>query len=193
MFKPLILICFDILLYPIEFYFKQKNEVGILKYQGEFTNKLISIFCVYHVVYLSILGKDPASTLLDYFIYDLSWILSNQSRIKRHFIFIIHHIFTALLCYLGKGQNFGTMVYVIFETTSPLLHITKISQAIAPRYHYKIKTFTKEAYFFFRILLPPFWIIFKLLTHYNGTIRHTILLSGITALWQASIAWHKKM
>jgi hypothetical protein len=192
--RPLWIILTDVLFSPLEIYFKQKKgETGILKYRGYFTNKLISICCVYYVVYLSLLGKDPAPFLLDYFIYDLSWICSNLKRIKYNYIFIIHHVFTGLLCFLGRNQNFGYSVYIIFEFTSPLLHITKISEVICPKYYQKVKWFTKQCYFFFRCLIPPFWILFKLLTHYNGSWRHTLILSGITALWKASIMWHKQM
>ncbi len=193
MLIPFTLILFDFLLYPVELYFKQKNETGILKYQGYFTNKIISILCVYRVVYLSILNKDPSHFLIEYFIYDICWILSDINRIKYNYIFIIHHIFTTLLCCLGKGQNFGTSVFIVFEFTSPLLHITKISEAICPSYYNFIKHFTKECYLIFRCLLPPFWILFKLFTHYNGSIRHKLIFLGISLLWQASIAWHKKM
>jgi hypothetical protein len=131
---------------------------------------------------------------MKYFIYDVIYICSSRKTFKHNYIFIIHHLFTAGLCYLGHDQKFGNGVFLMFETTtSPLLHIAKITQAIYPKYHPAVKNFTKEMYFLFRVLTPPFWILYKLLSHYNGSVKHTFILSGIFSLWQASIVWYRKM
>jgi hypothetical protein len=187
----------DIFLSPLENYLKRKNGlVGILKYRGEFINRIISIFCLSRIIYLSLTrfdNKDLISFMVDYFVYDIAWICSDLKRLKYNYIFVIHHIFTLGMCYIGHDQGFGNGVFTLFEITSPLLHISKITQTILPKYYPFVKTFTKKSYYLFRIICPPFWILLKLLTVYNGTLKHTLILSGIAALWRASAAWHKKM
>lgn len=187
------LLCLHTFLYPLEWCFKKQ---GILKYSGDLANKLISIFSVYKLIYIALSENDSKNIvpfLSDYFTYDILWICSSKTRLKHNYIFIIHHIFTLLLCLAEQGQNFGNEIFVIFEITSPLLHITKITQAICPDYYQGVKIFTKYSYYFFRVFIPPYWIIYKLFTHYNYSLKHTFVLSGIAALWQASIIWYNKM
>jgi hypothetical protein len=184
------LLCLHTFLYPLEWCFKKQ---GILRYPGDFTNKIISTICVIQVIRLPLISVSPIQFLMEYFVYDLIYICTSLNRIKHHYIFIIHHFFTALVCYIGHDQGFGNEVFVIFELPSPILHITKIVQAICPKYQEPFKKITKNSYYLFRVLTPPFWIFYKLATHYNQSFKHILILSGIIALWQASIAWYRKM
>ena len=107
------------ILYPLERCFKKE---GILKYPGDFTNKLISIACISKVIQLGIKSEDSKeliSFLMKYFIYDVIYICSSRKTFKHNYIFIIHHLFTAGLCYLGHDQKFGNGVFLMFETTDP--------------------------------------------------------------------------
>lgn len=187
------LLCLHTFLYPLEWCFAKQ---GILRYPGDFTNKLISALCVSQVIRLSLVYQTNVQVitfLMEYFVYDLIYICSSLNRIKHHYIFIIHHFFTILLCYIGHNQGFGNGVFIIFELPSPILHITKVVQAICPKYEKPFKFLTKYSYYFFRVLVPPFWILYKLFTHYNKSFKHTLILSGVFALWQASTAWYRKM
>jgi hypothetical protein len=187
------LLCLHTFLYPLEWCFKKQ---GILRYPGDFTNKIISIFCVYKMVYTALTEDDSKNIipfLMDYSVYDILWICSDKKTFLHNYIFIIHHLLTVLLCLIEQTENFGNGIFVILEITSPLLNITKITQAICPIFYPKIQSFTKNSYYFFRILIPPYWIIYKLLTHYTWSFNHNFIISGVFALWQASIIWYRKM
>ena len=109
-----------------------------------------------------------------------------------YLLFIVHHILCLVLIYIGYNQNFGTSIYIIFETTSPLLNITKISKYLG--FNCKIlKTITKNTYFLFRVVTPPIWIVYKLQNSYNHSWAHVYILSQITIIWLSSIVWWRKM
>ena len=180
------LLCFHYSIYQIE------NIFGFhLKPHGDFTNRIISIFSMLYVLYLALTGNSlVVEVLANYFVYDLIYMIPN---FKSYSLFIVHHIFSLLLLYIGYNQNFGSSIYIIFETTSPLLHITKISKLLVPNTTSFFKKLTKTAYFLFRVVSPPVWLLHKSLTVYNNSWTHFFIFSQITILWLASIVWWRKM
>jgi hypothetical protein len=189
-----------IALLPIEFYLQSfpRSYKSVLDTPGDFTNKIISILCMSYFSYLCVYGiiYDLPSTIVanfivKYFIYDLLFMLGN---IKEYYLFIIHHLFTITLIYIGYDMYsfFGNDIFLTFEITTPILHSTKLSKIIAPNYTKFLKKANKNIYFFFRILYPPIWITYKLF-NYNKSLTQLLILSGIGCLWKVSLMWWKKM
>lgn len=203
-FLVLKLCILHISLLPIELYLrsiKKNNVKNSLSYNGDFTNRIVSILCIINVLRLSfysilnnvLLDKIIIHSLSRYLLYDMLYMSSSINLIKHNKVFIIHHIITLLMLYISYNLNFGASVIIIFETTSPLLNAIKISEVITPSYTKSIKVLTKNTYFFFRVLLPPFWIIYKLIEIYDYSWGQTVVFSGVMFLWKVSIFWWKKM
>jgi hypothetical protein len=192
-----------IALLPIELYLrsiKKNNLKNSLSYNGDFTNRIVSILCITNVLRLSFYSiiYNITDNLVIYFLsryllYDMLYMSSSITLIKHNKVFIIHHIITLLMLYISYNLNFGTSVVIIFETTSPLLNIIKISEVITPSYTKSIKIFTKNTYFFFRVLLPPFWLVYKVFENYDYSWRRNFIFLGVIFLWKVSIFWWKKM
>jgi hypothetical protein len=202
-FLVLKLCVLHILLSPIELYLrstKKDNVKNSLCYKGDFTNRLVSILCILNVLYLSYKNVLFASVpdqiiiyyLTRYLFYDMIYMSSSISLIKHNKVFIVHHIITLFMLYISYNLNFGASVIIIFETTSPFLNVIKISEVITPRYTKSIKAITKNFYFFFRILLPPVWLVYTFFKIYNSW-RRNIVFAGVILLWKVSIFWWKKM
>jgi hypothetical protein len=182
------------ILFQFEKNLKIKNKVP-----GDLSNRFVSVGCLVNVlynclvnIYLGYSEKNVTNFLVKYFVYDLIYMCSCVKVFKSNVIFVIHHLFTMLLLYFGYNLNLGNGIYLIFETTSPLLNLVKISQVLVPSQTNNLKWITKKSYFLLRVICPPFWLFYKL-KEYQNTFNHNFVFIGIGLLWQASIVWYRKM
>ena len=177
-----------------------EKQIQGFPHYGDLTNRIVSIVSMSNVI-VNAIYNIPLQSLVDfmfgYYIYDLMFMMSSVKRIRHYRLFIIHHLIAMSLLHIGReyDQNLGASIIGIFESTTPLIHIRKISIVLAPQTYLTscINSITKNSYFVMRVIGLPTWCLCAIHKVYDKSWGHIGMISGVLMIWQASIVWWYSM